>query len=572
MDHFKALFQPAQSGANTYLSRTTLLLDWELQFLSLKPEMKYDSELKILESLKEINLGSNATGNRFLVTTGDKGYTLTGLCPTVISRCFSHAHKEQITASSLQVPSIWNLPNPRHSLTPGFKNIFKKIWAAAYHNSLSFKKTADHRLYRSIEGLSSRSVPFSRQENLEDYLSDMYIHALAKILHLPGHRTPSLPHDESYSAQRQIHGFSSSKAQNFLSKSTLLYPWMLQLARSHPKIVFEYLSLRKKKCPKSSYEGRSPESVCGCEFCEFSRRYAVPLGKLKVPCRSEEGVRYMITTAETGYTLKGLSSRIISRCFFETDQNQIKASGLEVPSLLDIPQEHLLKPLCNDILKELEADAASHPLPNVVHVYAWSNSTSNEVCATPLARSSDEANFSYNEASCSNNGVSSDTERERDYVKIGLSELELLLKSTRASLSDPEKGTSTHPENEGAEPLLNRTRLAEATLVVAAKLAPGLFTQGSGGSSSLHKAKILKQFATICNLIAFLCCFYGILVCGGRPRRAARIITVVGYTALGFCFVGMTGMTLSDDLNLWFTAATCTALLSILIFALDIFK
>ncbi|KAJ0093750.1 hypothetical protein Patl1_26631 [Pistacia atlantica] len=268
MDHFKALFQPAQSGANTYLRRTTLLLDWELQFLSLKLEMvsdyrevlelkeplllasgfrwfaqKYDSELKNLESLKEINLVSNATGNRFLATTGDKWYTLTGLCPTVISRCFSHAHKEQITASSLHVPSIWNLPNPRHSLTPGFK----KIWAAAYHNSLSFKKTADHRLYRSIEGLSPRSVPFSRQENLED--------------HLPGHRTPSLPHDESYSAKRQIHGFSSSKAQNFLSKSTLLDPWMLQLARSHPEIVFEYVSLRKKKCPKSSYEGRSPESV-----------------------------------------------------------------------------------------------------------------------------------------------------------------------------------------------------------------------------------------------------------------------------------------------------------------------
>ncbi|XP_031267580.1 uncharacterized protein LOC116126024 [Pistacia vera] len=237
MDHFKALFQPAQSGANTYLSRTTLLLDWELQFLSLKPEMvsdyrevlelkepllsasgfrwfakKYDLELKILESLKEINLGSNATGNRFLVTTGDKGYTLTGLCSTVISRCFSHAHKDQITAAGLQVPSIWNLPNPGHFLTPGFKNIFKKIWAAAYHNSVSFKKTADHRLFRSIEGLSPRSVPFSGQENLEDYLSDMYIHALAKILHLPGHPTLSLPHDESYSAQRQIHGFSSSKA------------------------------------------------------------------------------------------------------------------------------------------------------------------------------------------------------------------------------------------------------------------------------------------------------------------------------------------------------------------------
>ncbi|KAJ0092063.1 hypothetical protein Patl1_26618 [Pistacia atlantica] len=437
MDHFKALFQPAQSGANTYLSQTTLLLDWELQFLSLKPEM-------------------------VLGTTGDKGYTLTGLCPTVISRCFSHAHKDQITAAGLQVPSIWNLPNPGHFLTPG--------------------------LFRSIEGLSPRSVPFSGQENLEQ-----------KLLHLPGHPTLSLPHDESYSAQCQIHGFSSSKAQNFLSKSTLLDPWMLQLAHSHPKIVFEYLSLRKKKCPKSSYEGRSPESVCGCEFCEFSRRYAVPLGKLKVPCRSEEGVRYMSTIAETGYTLKGLSPRIISRCFFEADQDQIKALGLEVPSLLDIPQEHLLKPLCNDILKELEADAASHPLPNVVYAYAWSNATANEVCATPLARSSDEASFSYNEASCSNNGVSSDSE----------------------------KGTSTHPENEGAEPLLNRTRLAEATLVVAAKLAPSLFTQGSSGSSSLHKAKIFKQFAAICNLIAFLCCFYGILVCGGRPRRAARIITGV---------------------------------------------
>ncbi|KAJ0093753.1 hypothetical protein Patl1_26636 [Pistacia atlantica] len=348
MDHFKALFQPAQSGANTYLSRTTLLLDWELQFLSLKPEMKYDSELKNLESLKEINLVSNATGNRFLATTGDKGYTLTGLCPTVISRCFSHAHKEQITASSLHVPSIWNLPNPRHSLTPGLKPKISSI----------------------LQARKSR----------------------AKILHLPGHRTPSLPHDESYSAKRQIHGFSSSKAQNFLSKSTLLDPWMLQLARSHPEIFFEYVSLRKKKCPKSSYEGRSPESVCGCEFCEFSRRYAVPLGKLKLPHRSEEGVRYMITTAETGYTLKGLSPRIISRCFSEADQDQIKASGLEVPSLLDIPQEHLLKPLCNDILKELEVDAASHPLPNVVCANAWSNSTT----PIPLARSSDEASFSYN--------------------------------------------------------------------------------------------------------------------------------------------------------------------------------
>ncbi|KAJ0035276.1 hypothetical protein Pint_25944 [Pistacia integerrima] len=85
---------------------------------------------------------------------------------------------------------------------------------------------------------------------------------------------------------------------------------------------------------------------------------------------------------------------------------------------------------------------------------------------------------------------------------------------------------------------------------------------GSGGSNSnslSQNDKILVRSATACNIIGFVCCLLGIVVCGRKPEIAARITTGIGYIATVYGFVAVMGMLLRDNLKLWITAAACAA-------------
>ncbi|KAJ0034452.1 hypothetical protein Pint_25950 [Pistacia integerrima] len=117
-------------------------------------------------------------------------------------------------------------------------------------------------------------------------------------------------------------------------------------------------------------------------------------------------------------------------------------------------------------------------------------------------------------------------------------------------------------ESREEEPLLNRPRLTETFLVITTQAALTLLTVGSGGNngnSLSQNAKILVRSAAACNIIGYVCCLLGIIVCGRKPGIAARITTGIGYIATVYGFVAVMGMLLRDNLKLRITAAACAA-------------
>ncbi|KAJ0092438.1 hypothetical protein Patl1_26569 [Pistacia atlantica] len=107
---------------------------------------------------------------------------------------------------------------------------------------------------------------------------------------------------------------------------------------------------------------------------------------------------------------------------------------------------------------------------------------------------------------------------------------------------------------ESREPLLNRPRLIETFLVITIRVALTLLTVGSSRSNNnslSQNAKILVRSPAACNIIRFVCCLLGIVVCDHKPGIAARITTGIGYVATVYGFVAVMGMLLRDKLKLW---------------------
>ncbi|KAJ0014704.1 hypothetical protein Pint_19582 [Pistacia integerrima] len=385
--------------------------------------------------------------------------------------------------------------------------------------------------------------------------SEAYPHAAS--VHMPA-EFPDGCVDRNNAVQKFVAGSSDqSQVRISLGQLFLLHPGELEVACTYPEIIIEYLSIRDKKCSKSS----CGEPICRCEICEIKRKYEVQLGKLKINDQYDKGARFLVTTDKRDYNMTNLSARRISSYFPEADQVQIAAEGLQVPSIWDLPRKaHLLKPQHKDILKELKAEAAVHPQAAFVHMppELRDDYSNRDNAVSPKLSSSHEVVINITP---SHHASSNPDSTEGAFFQFES------IQAENAAFHEKTWGFF-QPGNEQTEPLFNRGRMTEIILVVASQVSLTLLTQGSSSGSTLSPgAKILKQFVTICNVVGFLCCFCGILVCGRKPGRIARITTGCGYIATAYGFLAMMAMTLSDELMLWFAGVICIALLPVLAFA-----
>ncbi|KAJ0034705.1 hypothetical protein Pint_25960 [Pistacia integerrima] len=110
--------------------------------------------------------------------------------------------------------------------------------------------------------------------------------------------------------------------------------------------------------------------------------------------------------------------------------------------------------------------------------------------------------------------------------------------------------------------LFDRHTKIKIFIIITSQIALTLSTIGSISSSASSLlspfAKFLLDFAKFCNLIAFICFIFGILVCDSRnPGVAARVLTGIGVAATTYGILAVMCMELvyKEALQLFITIA-----------------
>ncbi|KAH7572872.1 hypothetical protein JRO89_XS03G0027200 [Xanthoceras sorbifolium] len=110
------------------------------------------------------------------------------------------------------------------------------------------------------------------------------------------------------------------------------------------------------------------------------------------------------------------------------------------------------------------------------------------------------------------------------------------------------------------QPLFNRPRLRETFLAITSQTALTMLTIRTSGSTNFSQnAKILFCSAAAFNVIGFLSCLFGILLCGRKTGVKARTVTGIGFVFTAYGFLAIMGMLLNDNMMLWITGLACVA-------------